>query len=43
MIPQLYDMVSSYKPEYIFSDGDWVAPSDYFKSKEFLACLYNER
>ena len=43
MLPQLYDLVNSYKPEYIWSDGDWMVHDTYFKSKEFLAWLYNDR
>lgn len=43
MIPQLLDIVKTYKPEYIWSDGDWEANDTYWKSKEFLTWLYNER
>ncbi|XP_032231992.1 alpha-L-fucosidase [Nematostella vectensis] len=42
MTPQLMDLVNSYKPEYIWSDGEWEATSDYWGSKEFLAWLFNE-
>ncbi|EDO47582.1 predicted protein [Nematostella vectensis] len=42
LMPQLMDMVNSYKPEYIWSDGDWEALSEYWDSKEFLAWLFNE-
>jgi alpha-L-fucosidase len=42
MIPQLKDLVMTYKPEYIWADGDWETDSKYFKSKEFLAWLYND-
>lgn len=42
MIPQLKDLVNRYKPEVIFSDGEWDYPSKELKSESFLAWLYNE-
>lgn len=42
MIPQMKDLVNRYKPEIIFSDGEWDYSSEELKSEEFLAWLYNE-
>jgi alpha-L-fucosidase len=42
MIPQLKDLVTRYKPDIIWPDGEWEHPSDTWKSQEFLAWLYNE-
>jgi alpha-L-fucosidase len=40
--PQLRDIVNSYQPEIVWADGGWDFPDDYWKSKEFLAWLYND-
>lgn len=42
MLPQLKDVVERYKPEVIFSDGEWDYQSSVFRSEEFLAWLYND-
>jgi len=42
MIPQLKDLVNSYKPDVVWTDGEWDHPSEVWKSTEFLAWLYNE-
>ncbi|XP_015762562.1 PREDICTED: uncharacterized protein LOC107341634 [Acropora digitifera] len=42
MMPQLYDLVNTYKPEYLWTDGEWEAKDTYWKSKEFLSWLFNE-
>ncbi len=42
MIPQLKDLVTTYKPDVVWTDGEWDHPSNVWKSTEFLAWLYNE-
>lgn len=42
MIPQLKDLVTRYKPDIVWTDGEWDHPSETWKSTEFLAWLYNE-
>lgn len=42
MLPQFKDVVTRYKPDIIFADGEWDHPSAAWKSEEFLAWLFNE-
>jgi alpha-L-fucosidase len=42
MFPQFKDVVARYKPDIIFSDGEWELPSDEWHSPELLAWLFND-
>lgn len=43
LIPQLKELVVNYKPSLIFADGgEWDGSEKYWKTKEFLAWLYND-
>ncbi len=42
MIPQMKDLVTSYEPDILWTDGEWDHPSEDWKSTEFLAWLYND-
>jgi alpha-L-fucosidase len=42
MHPQLKDMVFRYKPDILWTDGEWLEPDSVWKSTEFLAWLFNE-
>jgi alpha-L-fucosidase len=42
MFPQFKDLVIRYKPDIIFSDGEWEQTSEQWHSPELLAWLYND-
>lgn len=42
MLPQLKDLVTRYKPDVLWADGDWDHPAKTWRSQEFFTWLYNE-
>jgi len=42
MIPQMKDLVTRYKPDILWTDGEWDKPSKDWKSEEFLSWLFND-
>ena len=42
MWPQMKDLINTYQPDVFWTDGDWDAPAELWKSQQFLAWLYNE-
>jgi alpha-L-fucosidase len=42
MIPQMKDLVTRYKPDIVWTDGEWDHPSKVWKSTQFLSWLYND-
>lgn len=40
--PQMKDLINNYQPDVFWTDGDWDAPAELWKSQQFLAWLYNE-
>ena len=42
LLPQIKDLVQNYKPDVLWTDGEWDLSAEDWKSKEFLAWLFNE-
>ena len=42
MLPQLKDLVLRYQPDILWADGEWEGTDTLWRSREFLAWLFNE-
>ncbi|MCW3087963.1 MAG: alpha-L-fucosidase [Sediminibacterium sp.] len=42
MWPQMKELINTYQPDVFWTDGEWDASEDTWRSKEFLAWMYNE-
>ncbi len=42
MFPQMKELVEKYRPDIVWTDGEWDYTSDKLRSTEFLQWLYNE-
>ena len=42
MLPQLQDLVTTYQPDIIWTDGEWEQSAETWRSQEFLAGLFND-
>jgi alpha-L-fucosidase len=42
MWPQLKELINTYQPDVLWTDGEWDAPAETWKSQQFLAWLFNE-
>lgn len=42
MIPQMKELIETYRPKVLFTDGEWSYPSEKWHSLDFLTWLFNE-
>lgn len=37
VIPEMKELINTFKPEVLWSDGDWESSPEYWNSTEFIA------
>lgn len=42
MVFQIREIMDLYQPDFIYFDGEWDKPSDFWKSREFISYYYNQ-
>jgi len=42
MIPQIRELIDWYRPDFLYFDGEWDHPPDFWKSREIAAYYYNQ-
>ena len=42
MIPQIHEFIDLYHPDFLYFDGEWDHPTEFWKSREFVAYYYNQ-
>ncbi len=42
MLPQMKDLITRYKPDIFWGDGEWEMPSENWRTEEMMAWMFNE-
>ncbi len=42
MVPQVRELIDLYTPDFIYFDGEWDHPPEFWKSRELVAYYYNQ-
>ncbi|MCE5249435.1 alpha-L-fucosidase [bacterium] len=42
MVPQVHELIELYHPDFLYFDGEWDQPPEFWKSRELVAHYYNQ-